>query len=66
MLKPVLQLAAIGVVGVILWKLLAGVFLGIFLTILKVAFLVGLAFFAFWLFKRWSEKNEKKGEAPAE
>ena len=66
MAKPIVQLAALGVVGVILWKLFAGLFLGILFTIFKFAFIAGLAFFAFWLFKRWSEKNEKKGEAPAE
>jgi membrane protein implicated in regulation of membrane protease activity len=59
MLKPVLQLAAIGVVGVILWKLLFGV-------LLKIVFFVALALLAVWVFKRWSEKDEKKGDAPAE
>ncbi len=66
MSKPVLQLAAVGVVGVIVWKLFSGVLLGVLFTVLKIVFLVALAFLAVWVFKRWSEKNEKKGDAPAE
>jgi threonine/homoserine/homoserine lactone efflux protein len=65
--KPILQLAAVGVVGVILWKLFAGVLLGVFFTILKIAFFVALVWFGVWAFKRWTEKkNDEKGEAPAE
>ena len=65
--KPVLQLAAFGVVAVILWKLFAGVLLGLFFTIFKIAFLVALVWFGVWAFKRWSDKKESdKGEAPAE
>jgi membrane protein implicated in regulation of membrane protease activity len=69
MSKPVLQLAAVGVVGVIVWKLFSGVLLGVVLTVLKIVFVVALALLAVWAFKRWSEKHhkdEKKGEAPAE
>jgi threonine/homoserine/homoserine lactone efflux protein len=65
--KPILQLAAVGVVGVILWKLLAGVLLGIFFTIFKIAFVVALVWFGVWAFKRWSDKKQDdKGETPAE
>ena len=65
--KPILQLAAVGVVGVILLKLFAGVLLGVFFTILKIAFFVALVWFGVWAFKRWTEKkNDEKGEAPAE
>jgi len=65
--KPILQLAAVGVVGVILWKLFAGVLLGVFFTILKIAFFVALVWFGVWAFKRWTEKkNDEKGETPAE
>ena len=62
--KPILQLAAVGVVGVILWKLLAGVLLGVLFTIFKIAFVVALVWFAFWAFKRWNDK--KPEEKPAE
>jgi len=69
MSKPVLQLAAVGVVGVIVWKLFSGVLLGVVFTVLKIGFVVALALLAVWAFKRWNEKqdkNEKKGDAPAE
>jgi threonine/homoserine/homoserine lactone efflux protein len=68
MAKPVLQLAALGVVGVLLWKLLAGVMFGFLFAIVKIAFLVALVWFGIWAFKRWNDKkhDEKKGEAPAE
>ena len=62
--KPVLQLAAFGILGVVLWKLFAGVLLGVFFTIFKIAFLVALVWFGVWAFKRWSEK--KQDEKPAE
>ncbi len=62
--KPILQLAAVGVVGVILWKLLAGVLLGVLFTIFKIAFLVALAWFGVWAFKRWNDKKQE--EKPAE
>lgn len=65
--KPILQLAAVGVVGVILWKLLAGVLIGFLFTIFKIAFLVALVWCGVWAFKRWTEKKpDDKGEAPAE
>ncbi|HEV8400850.1 MAG TPA: hypothetical protein VGQ18_13550 [Gemmatimonadales bacterium] len=62
--KPILQLAAFGVVGVILWKLLAGVLLGVLFTIFKIAFLVALVWFGVWAIKRWTDK--KSDEKPAE
>jgi membrane protein implicated in regulation of membrane protease activity len=66
MSKPVLQLAALGVAGVVVWKLFSGVLLGVLFTVLKIVFLVALAFLAVWVFKRWSDKQEKKDDAPAE
>ena len=62
--KPILQLAAVGVVGVILWKLFAGVLLGLLFTVLKIAFVVALVWFGVWAFRRWTDK--KKEEKPAE
>lgn len=64
MSKPLLQLAAVGVLGVALWKLVLPFFFGFLATLLKVALLVAVAFFAVWLFKRMSDK--KDGEQPAE
>lgn len=62
--KPILQLAAVGVVGVILWKLFAGVLLGVLFTIVKIALLVALVWFGIWAFRRWTDK--KSDEKPAE
>ena len=62
--KPILQLAAFGVVGVILWKLFAGVLFGVLFTIFKIAFIVALVWFGIWAFKRWT--NKKSDEKPAE
>ena len=56
MLRPVLGVAAAGIFGVILWKILllplvAGL-LGVLFTILKVALLAGAVFFVMWLLRR--------------
>ena len=66
MSKPLLQLAAVGVAGVILWKVLAGPFIGLLLLALKVAFVVGLVMFALWFFKKSHKDEQRDGEAPAE
>lgn len=61
MLKPILGLAAGGVVAVLLWKLVAlamlplvGVAVGLVLLVLKVVFLVCAGCFAIWLIRRWT------------
>ena len=63
MLKPVLKLAAVGFLGLALWKVLPILLLpllGIFLTVVKIALVVGLVFLVVW----WLRKS-KDGEAPA-
>jgi len=69
MLKPVLQLAAVGVLGVALWKVLSvfmlpllGTLLGV---LLKVALLAGLAFLVVWWLRKPKDSEPKDGEAPA-
>lgn len=60
MFKPVLQLAAVGLVGIGLWKL-AAVFLVPFIFLLfKVTLIGGLVVLAIW----WINKNSKKGDTP--
>ena len=66
MSKPVLQIAAVGVAGVLLWKVLAGPLIGLFFLALKVAFVVGLVMFALWFFKKSQKDEQRDGEAPAE
>jgi hypothetical protein len=70
MLKPLATLAAAGVVGIALWKILsilllpiAGALLGLLITALKVVLVVALVMFALWLFRR--KDKEKGGEASA-
>ena len=69
MLKPALQLTAVGLLGITLWKLasflllpLVGAALGFVLTILKIAFVVGAILFVVWLLKR-NGGEEKKSDA---
>ena len=59
MLKPILGLAATGVVAVLLWKLvllallpLVGVAVGLVLLVVKVVFLGCAVIFAIWLIRR--------------
>jgi len=59
MLRPILTLAAVGVVGVALWQVLftlllplLGTVVGFLVTLAKIAFLILLLLVAVWLFKR--------------
>jgi len=70
-----LQLAAAGILGVAVWKVLSilllpllGTFLGFLFTIVKFALLIGLVVLAFWLLRKKGETGETPtgGEAPAE
>jgi type IV secretory pathway TrbL component len=73
MFKPVLTLAAVGFLGIGLWKVLSilfvpflGTLLGVVLTLVKVALIVGLVMFAFWWFTQDKKKDKTEdGEAPA-
>lgn len=60
MLKPVLQLAALGVVGVVLWKLAAAFLLPLFFFVFKIALIVGLVMLAFWYFN----KKDRRPDTP--
>ena len=67
--RPLLTVAAVGVAGFAVWKLasvlllpLVGALLGLLFTVLKVAAIGGLIWFAYWLITR---KKDKGDEAPA-
>jgi len=60
MLKPVLQLAAVGIAGVVLLKLAAMLVFPLLGLLLKVALVIVAVFFLMRLFKK-----RKNGEAPA-
>lgn len=64
MAKPLLQLAAVGIVGVALWKILTGFMLPLLGFLLKIAVLVGVAFFFVWLFRKHEDDKRANGETP--
>ena len=62
MSKPILQLAALGLLGLSLWKLGSFFFIPLLFLVLKVALVVGIVLVAVWLFKR----NDRKGTSDSE
>ena len=58
MLKPVLQLAAVGIVGIALFKLASIFLLPLFFFVFKIGLLVGLIMLAFWFFNKKSRGKE--------
>jgi hypothetical protein len=64
MIKPVLTFAAVGFVGIVLWRLAAILLLPILFFVFKLLAIAGVILFAFWLFKRQSTKGDDP--APAE
>lgn len=61
MFKPVLQLAAIGLVGIGLWKLAAMFLLPLFFFVFKIGLIVALIMVAFWWFNK---KDRGKEDTP--
>ena len=66
MMKPILGVAATGVVAVLLWKVLLlfllpliGVAVGFAFLVAKVVFIVSMACVAIWLFRRLARSEEK-------
>lgn len=62
MAKPLLQLAAVGVVGFALWKLASFILFPVLMLAFKLALVVGIVMFAIWFFKR----NDKPKDDTAE
>ena len=58
MLKPILSLAAVGFVGVVLWKVAAGLLLPLFFLLFKVALVVALIMAAVWYFRKDRGKED--------
>ena len=70
MSKSFVGLAALGILGFAIWKLLPivlfpllGGLLGLLFFVVKVAAIVGLVMFVFWLFRRKSDSDKA---APAD
>lgn len=63
-MKPMLGLAATGLIALVLWKVLAmfllpliGVAVGFLFLALKIGFIVGAILLALWIFKRMSRRE---------
>ncbi|HUC40343.1 MAG TPA: hypothetical protein VMR92_05880 [Gemmatimonadales bacterium] len=60
-MKPVLQLAAVGLVGIIAWKLAAAFLLPLLFVVFKIGLIVALIMLAFWFFNK---KGRGKEDTP--
>lgn len=74
MAKPIVSLAAVGVLGFALWKVLSflflplvGTLLGVLFTLVKVAAIVGVVLLVMWLLRGKKDDTKRddaqKGEA---
>jgi len=62
--KPILQLAAIAVLGVFAWKVFFPFMLPFFWFIAKVAFVAGLCFLVLWWLRR-DESRDREAPPPS-
>ena len=60
-MKPVLQLAAVGLIGIGLWKLAAIFLMPLLFFVFKIGLIIGLVMLAFWFFNK---KNRGKEDTP--
>ena len=58
MFRPILTLAAVGFVGIALWKIASALLLPLVLLVFKIALIVGLVMAVFW----WLNKKDRKKE----
>jgi len=57
-MKPVLTIAAVGILGIGLWKLAAMFLVPVLFVVLKIGLIVGLIMLAFWYFNKKSRGKE--------
>jgi uncharacterized membrane protein YhdT len=57
-MKPVLTLAAVGLVGIGLWKVASVLLLPILFFVFKIGMIVALIMLAFWFFNKKSRDKE--------
>ncbi len=55
MFRPILTLAAVGFVGIALWKIASALLLPLVFLVFKIALIVGMVMAVFW----WLNKNKK-------
>jgi len=60
-MKPVLTLAAVGILGIGLWKLASVLLLPVLFFVFKIGLIIGLVTLAFWFFNK---KNRGKEDTP--
>jgi len=60
-MKPVLTLAAVGILGIGLWKLASVLLLPVVFFVFKIGLIIGLVMLAFWFFNK---KNRGKEDTP--
>ena len=60
-MKPVLQLAAVGLLGIGLWKLAAVFLMPLLFFVFKIGLIIALVMLAFWFFNK---KNRGKEDTP--
>ena len=61
MMKPILSFAAVGIVGIVLFKLAAAFLLPLVFLALKIGLIVALIMVAFWFFNK---KERGKEDTP--
>jgi hypothetical protein len=62
--KPILQLAALGVVGFALWKLGSFFLIPLIFLALKLAFIVALVLFVVWFFNHRDKPGDSSDADP--
>jgi hypothetical protein len=60
-MKPVLTLAAVGLLGIGLWKLASVLLLPVLFFVFKIGLIIALVMLAFWFF---SKKDRGKEDTP--
>ena len=60
MFRPILTLAAVGFVGVALWKIASALLLPLVFLVVKIALIVGVVMAVFW----WFNKKGRKEDTP--
>ncbi|MGH7530780.1 MAG: hypothetical protein ACREMN_10395 [Gemmatimonadales bacterium] len=64
MTKPLLQLAALGVVGIAIWKVALPFVLPLLMLVFKIALVAGLVVLAMWWFNKQSRKDNPPTTPP--